>query len=76
MIGHGGGGTLSKCSKTLYYKNILETYFVKPVGKYQFAMASIRDLVKSAYKVITYPISQPKHMLWVLKRTVSMRRFI
>ena len=21
-------------------------------------------------------ISQPKHMLWVLKRTVSMRRFI
>ena len=35
MIGHGGGGTLSKCSKTLYYKNLLETYFVKkPVGKY------------------------------------------
>ena len=37
MIGHrgggggglGGGGTLSKCSKTLYYKNLLETYFVK-----------------------------------------------
>ena len=28
MIGH-GGGTLSKCSKTLYYKNLLETYFVK-----------------------------------------------
>ena len=22
------GGTLSKCSKTLYYKNLLETYFV------------------------------------------------
>ena len=29
MFGHGGGGTLSKCSKTLYYKNLLETYFVK-----------------------------------------------
>ena len=32
MIGHGGGGgggTMSKCAKTLYYKNILETYFVK-----------------------------------------------
>ena len=28
MIGH-GGGTQSKCSKTLQYKNILETYFVK-----------------------------------------------
>ena len=27
---------------------------------------------KSAYQKI---ISQPKHMLWVLKRTVSMRRF-
>ena len=29
----------------------------------------------SAYKVIKCLISQPKHMLWVLKRTVSMRRF-
>ena len=32
MIGHGGGGgggTMSKCSKTLYYKTLLETYFVK-----------------------------------------------
>ena len=31
MFGDGGGGgrTLSKCSKTLYYKNLLETYFVK-----------------------------------------------
>ena len=29
MIGHGGGGggTLSKCSKTIYYKNLLVTYF-------------------------------------------------
>ena len=27
--GGGGGGTLSKCSKTLYYKSLLETYFVK-----------------------------------------------
>ena len=41
----GGGGTLSKCSKTLYYKNVLETYFVKPVGKYHFAVACIRALV-------------------------------
>ena len=30
---------------------------------------------KSAYLKIIFLISQPKHMLWVLKRTVSMRRF-
>ena len=33
------------------------------------------SLVKSAYQKIYILISQPKHMLWVLKRTVSMRRF-
>ena len=30
---------------------------------------------KSAYLKIIFLISQPKHMFWVLKRTVSMRRF-
>ena len=30
---------------------------------------------KSAYSKIDFRISQPKHMLWVLKRIVSMRRF-
>ena len=30
---------------------------------------------KSAYPKNNFVISQPKHMLWVLKRTVSMRRF-
>ena len=30
---------------------------------------------KSAYWKIIFFISHPKHMLWVLKRTVSMRRF-
>ena len=59
---------MSKCSKTLYYKNVLETYFVKPVGKYQFAMAYVMALVMSAYKLINCLIFQPKHMLWVLKR--------
>ena len=52
MVTGGEGGTLSKCSKTVYYKNLLETYFVKPVGKYQFAMECIRASVMSAYKVI------------------------
>ena len=30
---------------------------------------------KNAYQKIIFLISQPKHMLWVLKRTVSMRQF-
>ena len=34
-----------------------------------------RLLVKSAYQKINFLISQPNHMLWVLKRTVPMRRF-
>ena len=36
-----------------------------------------RPLDKGMYHVpnINVLISQPKHMLWVLKRTVSMRRF-
>ena len=32
-------------------------------------------LVKSAYQKFNFLISKPKHMLWVLKRTLSMRRF-
>ena len=35
----------------------------------------IQALVKSAYQKNDFLISQPKHMLWVLKRTVSMRWF-
>ena len=34
-----------------------------------------RHLVKSAYRRTNFLISQPKHMLLVLKRTVSMRQF-
>ena len=36
---------------------------------------SVRPQDKSAYQKIIFLISQPKHMLWVLKRTVSVRRF-
>ena len=32
-------------------------------------------LVKSKYQRIKFLISQTKHMLWVHKRTISMRRF-
>ena len=34
-----------------------------------------RTLVKSAYQKNIFLISKPKHLLRVLKRTVSMRRF-
>ena len=33
-----------------------------------------RPLEKSEYLKMNFPVSVPKHMLWVLKRTVSMRR--
>ena len=35
----------------------------------------LRPPDKSAYLKIMFLISQPKHMLWVLKRAVSMRGF-
>ena len=35
-----------------------------------------RTLVKSMYRKFNFLISQPKHMLWVLKTTVSMRWFL
>ena len=39
------------------------------------SIGRLRPLVKSAYQKINFLISQPKHMLWVLKRIVSMRQF-
>ena len=39
-------------------------------------MAKIRPLYKSVSIKIIIPISQSKHKLWVLKRTVSLGRFI
>ena len=38
-------------------------------------MVIVRPPDKSEYLKIIFLISQPKHMLWVLKRTVSMKRF-
>ena len=35
--------------------------------------ATFRTFVKRAYQKTNFLISQPKHMLWILKRTVSMR---
>ena len=47
-------------------------------GSALFVLAFVtytRPLDKSVYWKTIFFISQPKHMLWVLKRTVSMRRF-
>ena len=38
-------------------------------------LVNYRPLVKSVYQKNIFLISQPNYMLWVLKRTVSMRRF-
>ena len=42
------------------------------INKFVENFLTIRPLVKSAYQKNNFLISQPKHMLWVLKRTVSM----
>ena len=55
---------LQKCQTVIMEKLLLETQY-----------KIVRTLVKSVYQKINFLISQPKHMLWVLKRTVSMRRF-
>ena len=75
MIGHEGGGAIPNAQKQFIIKTYPELILYKPVGKYQFTMTCIRALVMIAYQVIKCLISQPKHMLWVLKRIVAMRRF-
>ena len=58
---------------------LLKIFILKPknfvLNVTQTILNVIRPLVKSAYQKNNFLISQPKHMLWVLKRTVSMRRF-
>ena len=79
MIGHGGvGGRWGRCQnaqKQCIIKTYYELILYKPVGKYQFTMACIRALAMIVYQVINCLIPHPKHMLWVLIRTVAMRRF-
>ena len=69
------GHVQSYALKHFIIKTYKELILYKPVGKYQFTMACIRALVMIVYQVINCLISQPKHMLWVLKRTVAMRPF-
>ena len=62
-VGHIAAGSRYKCSG--------ERSFIT-----HFGAAISRPPDKSVYQKVIFLISQPKHMLWVLKRTVSMRRFI
>ena len=71
-----GGGRCQNAQKQVIIKTYLELILYKPVGKYQFTMAYIRALVMIGFQVINCLLSQPKSKLWVLKRTVPMRRFI
>ena len=43
--------------------------------RYLYLTSVNRPPDKSAYWKTIFSISHPKHMLWVLKRTVSMRQF-
>ena len=57
--------------------NTMNTSQTAPKGSILFAkrLPKGRPPDKSAYWEIIFFISHPKHMLWVLKRTVSLRRF-
>ena len=74
MIGHGGwGGGGGRCQNAPK-QYIIKTYQVlilyKPLDIYNDVCQGFSYV--SAYQVINCLISQPKHMLWVLKRTVTM----
>ena len=51
--------------------NFMETSF----GLQRVNTASMQAPDEGAYWKTIFFISHPKHMLWVLKRTVSLRRF-
>ena len=49
--------------------------FLKQGNNLKMYARPLEIKVSSVIKYYFFPISQSKHMLWVLKRTVSMRRF-
>ena len=75
MIGHGGRGRCQNAQNKFIINTHPELILYKPVGKYQFTMTCVRASAMIAYWAINCLISQPKHMLYVLKRTAAMRRF-
>ena len=67
-----GGERCQNAQKQFIIKTYPGLILYKPIGKYPFTMACIRALVMIAYQVINCLISQPKHTLWILKRTVAI----
>ena len=67
-----GGCTGSYESTLVKMPHCWKSHFMAHILPY---ISTYRPLVKSAYQNIIFLITQPKHMLWELKRTVSMRRF-
>ena len=49
-------------------------YFLKVIFEYKWYRPLV-TVLKSVYRKISILNSQPKLMLWVLKRTISMRSF-
>ena len=84
MCGGGGGGGGRVCPD--FYKLFILAFPVWQLslqGKESlFLFFNIlvlhvcRHLVKSAQQEIYFLISQPKHMLWVLKRTVWLKGYV
>ena len=59
---------------TFAKKDLSPPFFAHCVfKKNKFVFELCRPLVKSEYQKNNFLISQPKYMLWILKRTVSMR---
>ena len=59
----------------LYHSYLLIVFVARIVYSENVSVELPRPPDKSAYRKISFFISHPKHMLWILKRTVSMRRF-
>ena len=59
----------------LMNKKKIATLHSKVLLNWSYTSKVLGPVVKSAYQKFHFLISKPKHMLWVLKRTVSMSRF-
>ena len=68
--------SLAQWLEHLSCKRVAQVLFpAGALGIFQLCFMLVTTLVKSALLKINILISQPKHMLWVLKRTISMEWF-